>query len=235
MFLKGKNMKKEWIKARSDVGNIPMVLSLVKQGMADLTRGKRHMDYPFKLEGTQRRRSTRGEARVEAALLSASKPLRKCILMAKGIRKEIEFKANAAGLGNRREGNIIVDLFGLDQMGSPVAGEVKISDKNPWYAVVECAAQVALLRSDRQNLKEWLRKALKEDIRGRGSWGMVIAPKKYWRKKETECAKHLVEELRKKTKIRICCVSYDENKPLDEIKLNVEFGRPPSARQVKWN
>lgn len=226
-------MKIAWIRARNDVGNKALVISLIKKGMASLTRGKRQKEYPFNLDGLHRRKSARGEGVIELALLSTPQAAKKCLLITNGIRKEIEFKVIAAGIGNKRKGNIIADLFGLDQIGSPVAGEVKISDRNPWYAVVECAAQVALLRSDRQNLKECLQKMLGKEVRGRGSWGIVIAPKDYWLKKETKDAKSLVEELRKKTKIRICCVSFIDNSAFQRnpVQFNVEFGQPPSTKK----
>lgn len=232
-------MKKEWDKAREETGNIDLVLNLIKKGQCDLIRGKKAMDYPFGLDGKQRRSSEKGEAIVEARLLSTSKVQKKCILVVDGCpKKEIEFKANAAGIGNRRKDNLIADLFGLDETGSPVAGEVKISHANPWYAVVECAAQVALLRADRKNLMEWLREQLKDSsVRGRGAWGIVVAPENYWEKEEVESAKHLVEELRKKTKIRICCVSYSTLNIFDskQIPLKIVFGKPPTTRYVKCN
>lgn len=229
-------MKEEWNKARNDTGNIDLVLDLVKRGMTDLVRGRRNMGYPFGLSGKQRRESLRGESKIEAKLLSSPKSPKKCVLVKDSrMIKEIEFKANAAGLGNRRKGNIITDLFGIDGIGSPVAGEVKVTDRNPWYAVVECVAQVALLRADRQHLMSWLKEKLGDDIRGRGAWGIVIAPKEYWEKKEKEVAKRLVEKLHDKTKIRISCVYYNELTSFnsDKILLSIIFGKPPSTRYVK--
>jgi hypothetical protein len=228
------NKKEEnWDIARNTTGDVKLVLSLIKRGMHSLTRGRKNMGYPFSPYGEQRRKSERGESKIEAKLLSSSNIPKTCILNADGIRKKVQFKANAAGLGNRRKGNIIADLFGIDGLGSPVAGEIKITHKNPWYAVVECVEQVALLRVDRKHLSGWLHKELGENIRGRGAWGVVIAPKDYWKKKERQAAERLVKELNDKTKIRICCACYDQGTDfnLNNIFLNVLFGKPPLTRR----
>jgi len=217
-----------WDAARRSVGVIEAVLPLIGKGMLDI-RGKRKMGYPFHLSGEQRRGALRGEGKIEELLLG------KEITLSKDgkIVGHVRFLANAAGLGSRKQGNVIADLFGLDEKGTPVAGEVKIRHRDPWYAVVECAEQVALLRADRKHLKAWLREQRHKDIRGVGSWGMVIAPEKYWEKKERQAAFRLVDALQKKTKIRICCISYKDECLLDRqsIELRVEHGMPPSTSE----
>lgn len=219
-----------WDAARKSVGNIDAVLLLIGKGMPNI-RGKCKMGYPFHLYGEQRRSALRGEGKIEALLL------RKGIALSKDgkVVSRVRFLANAAGLGSRKQGNVIADLFGLDEKGTPVAGEIKIKHRDPWYALVECAEQVALLRADRKHLKVWLRKQLQEDIRGVGSWGMVIAPERYWEKKEREAAFRLVDALRKKTKIRICCMSYKNERLLDRqsVELRVEYGLPPSTSEYR--
>lgn len=221
-------MEYSWDAARKSVGDIDGVLALIGKGMPNI-RGKRKMGYPFRLYGEQRRGATRGEGKIEALLL------RKAITLSKNgkVVGRMRFRANAAGLGSRKRGNVIADLFGLDEKGTPVAGEVKITHGNPWHAVVECAEQVALLRADRKHLKVWLRDRLHEDVRGVGTWGMVIAPEKYWGKKEREATFRLVDALRKKTKIRICCVSYEDERLLhhQSVELRVECGLPPSTSE----
>jgi hypothetical protein len=219
-----------WDAARKSVGNIDAVLTLIGKGMPNI-RGKRKRGYPFHLYGDQRRSATRGEGKIEALLL------RKEIALSKDgkVLGCVRFLANAAGLGARKQGNVIADLFGLDEKGTPVAGEVKIRHRDPWYSVVECAEQVALLRADRKHLKVWLREQLHKDIRGVGSWGMVIAPERYWEKKEREAAFKLVDDLRKETKIRICCISYKDERLLDRqsVELRVEHGMPPSTSEQR--
>lgn len=214
-----------WERARKS-GNIDGVLALIGKGMPNI-RGKRKMDYPFHLRGEQRRSALRGEGQVEALLLN------KDIVLSKDgeVVGRVRFLANAAGLGSRRRGNVIADLFGLDEKDTPVVGEVKITHADPWYAVVECAEQVALLRADRKHLKAWLGKKLQKDIRGVGSWGMVIAPARYWAKNGKAGAFKLVDALREKTKIRICCVSYKDERLMDRqpMELKVEHGLPPST------
>lgn len=219
------SVQDRWEGARKS-GNIDGVLALIGKGMPNM-RGKRKMGYPFHLHGEQRRGALRGEGQIEALLLNKS------IVLSKdgAVVGYLRFLANAAGLGSRRRGNVIADLFGLDEKDAPVVGEVKVTHADPWHAVVECAEQVALLRADRKHLKAWLGKEMQKDIRGVGSWGMVIAPERYWAKKGKVGAFKLVDALREKTKIRICCVSYKDERLRDRqsVELKVEHGLPPST------
>jgi len=220
-------MNSDWDTARKKVGDTKGVLNLIGKGMPN-TRGRRKVGYPFHLYARQRRGAVRGEAKIEARLLGKETVL----VWQDRIVRRVNFLANAAGLGSRKRGNVIADLFGMDKNGAPVAGEVKITHRHPWYAVVECAEQVALLRADRKNLKAWLRKELKKDVRGAGSWGMVIAPRRYWKKQESVAAFELVDELRKSTKIRICCAGYADVALLDAnpIELELVHGMLPGRR-----
>ena len=220
-------MKKTWDDARKEVGNINLVQQLIQEERV-CTRGMRNKPYIFTLKGTQRRLSLRGEGKIESKLLSNSKNKKECFVIKDGKKiKSVEFLDNAVGLGARRKGNVIADLFGLDNVDSPVSGEVKISDRNPWYAVVETIEQVVLLRSDRKFLLKNIRNKRGGNIKATGAWGLVIAPEKYWKKKEFAEAKILIEYLRKKTKIRICCVFYPEDLSGKNIDLEVVCGLPP--------
>src|SRR3989338_6249071 len=220
-----------WDQARKDVGagNVERVLSLIGKGVPNI-RGRRRLGYPFKLSGQQRRGRVRGEGVIEERLLGKQTLLIRDGAVVTGVR----FLANAAGLGSRKKGNVVADLFGLDTKNSPVVGEVKVTHGNPWYAVVECAEQVALVRADRKNLASWLRKELKIESGCVGAWGMVIAPETYWCKQETAAAKKLLDALRRTTEIRICCVSYPGPKSLKSLDANliglkVVCGMPPST------
>lgn len=218
-----------WDSVRKNVGRIESVISLIQQGPAH-RRGK--CDMPYRLEpGKQRRASIRGEGKIEKQLLSDLERLKECILLKNGKKlNSIYFLSNAFGIGAKRRGNVIVDLFGLDKKGSPVCGEVKITSANPWSAVVQCAEQVALLRSDRKFFMENIKAKFDKTVRGAGAWGLVIAPIKYWNKEEAINAKELVETLRRKTKVRICCVAYDGIVKNNQFILQVVFGLPPYAR-----
>jgi len=219
----------EWDDARNDVGNITGVRELIQHGKV-LTRGMREMAYSsITLKGWQRRASVKGEGKIEMGLLSnADNKKECCIVDQKGKKlKSVYFKDNAVTLGAKRKGNVITDLFGLDDLDSPVCAEVKISDGDPWYAVVECVEQVVLLRADRRFLLKNLCDKTQKSIRGVGAWGMVIAPPKYWKKKEFIEAKLLVEDLRLNTKIRICCVSCNDELDKSKILLSVVCGLPP--------
>lgn len=221
-----------WDDARKDVGNVEIVRQLI-QDEGILTRGMRNMTYSsITLRGLQRRASVRGEGKIEKRLLSAEENQKPCCIVDENGKriKRVFFKDNAVTLGAKRDGNVIADLFGLDDLDSPVCGEVKISDKNPWYAVVECVEQVVLLRADRKFLLKNLIEKTQMNIRGVGAWGMVIAPPKYWIKKEFPGAKLLTEYLRLKTKIRICCVSYDEQLFENKRELKLVCGLPPLTK-----
>lgn len=223
-------MEVTWNKAKENVGALEVVRELIEVGRKE-RRGGREMQYSITLHGNQRRASTRGEGVVETQLLSTCKKPKECILLKDEKKiKSVYFTDNAVGIGARQKGNIIVDLFGLDDRDSPVCGEVKITANNPWSAVVQCVEQVALLRSDRAFLRNNLRTKAQKDIRGVGAWGLVIAPPKYWDKKEFHAAKRLVEYLRSKTMVRICCVSYPKLLNEGQVFLNVICGLPPYAR-----
>jgi len=219
-----------WDKAKDNVGTLEDVRKLIEIGRKD-RRGSRKMQYSFSLHGNQRRASMRGEGVIETQLLSTSKKSKECVLLKDEKRiKSVRFTDNAVGIGARRKDNVIVDLFGLDDRDSPVCGEVKITANNPWSAVVQSVEQVALLRSDRAFLRNNLRAKAQKDIRAVGAWGLVIAPPKYWLKKEFQEAKRLVEYLRSKTMVRICCVSYPKLLHENQIFLNVVCGLPPYAK-----
>ena len=185
---------KQWNRAKNDIGKVDPVIKLVKQGLTRFTRSYNKKKYTISFDGMQRRSKkrglVRGEVGIERALLSS-----KICLIKKNNKmiKKVKFKTNAAYLGGKKTGNIIADLFGLDEAGSPVAGEVKLTDKGPWYAVVECAAQVVLLRGDRKELKKYIHEKLGKKVRAKGAWGIVIAPDKYYNKKRNELPK--VEKL----------------------------------------
>lgn len=223
-------MEITWDKAKKDIGALEVVRKLIEIGRKD-RRGSRKMEYSIILNGNQRRASMRGEGEIEAQLLSTCKKPTECMLLKDGRKiKSVHFTDNAVGIGARKKGNVIIDLFGLDDKDSPVCGEVKKSANNPWSAVVQCVEQVALLRSDRKFLLNNLRAKTHKKIRGVGAWGLVLAPPKYWDKKEFHAAKSLVEYLRSETMVRICCVSYPKLLHENQVFLNVICGLPPYAR-----
>lgn len=219
-------MKDSWSKAKKCIGEVELVRKLVEAGLDDLRRGKRNKRYTVSLDGKHRRRTSRGEGKIEKELLIP----KECVLIKDGkCIKNIRFGNSDFWIGGRKKGNVRADLFGLDDKDSPVCGEVKETADNPWYAVVECVKQVTLLRSDRKYFKDNVKNIAK---RGTGSWGMVVAPAEYWKKEEFAEAKRLVEYLRKTTKVRICCSSF-KNKELlhkNPVELKVECGLPPYCK-----
>lgn len=232
------SVRAEWKKVKNDIGNMSLVIELIKIGLRHFTRGYNKRAYAIQFDGLQRRskkcKLIRGEVGIEKILLEA----KTCLIRRNDKTiKRLTFKTNAAYLGGKKQGNIIADLFGLDEIGSPVAAEVKITDKGPWYAVVECIAQVVLLRGDRKELKKYIHQKLSKKVRARGSWGIVIAPLEYYANRQNEMVVvgKLIKGLEKNTEIRICCVSFNSSidKRKDVAILNVVCGRPPLTRVFK--
>lgn len=220
-----------WDSTRKKIGAIKDVLWLIRNRKAK-TRGERKLRYKLPSEGMQRRKQTRGEGKIEEKLISTKEQPKTCLIVrGKKCLKEVEFISNNFGIGAQRCGHVICDLLGFDKMGSPVCGEVKKGDAYPWSVVVQSAEQVSLLRADRvffmKNIKE-----KRGNIRGSGAWGLIIAPPDYWRKKGFAEAKRLVEVLRRKTQVRICCTSFDDKSDGQTVKLEIVCGLPPYARDL---
>jgi len=120
-------------------------------------------------------------------------------------------------MANQKSGQVICDAFGFIPKNKttfrPVAIEVKVTDGNPWYAVVENLIQVRLARTNLNNIEQRAIKELLPDFclkEARGACGLIVAPKKYYStKKNLDAAKALIAKLIVDTEARIMLATSD--------------------------
>lgn len=99
------------------------------------------------------------------------------------------------------KGQVLCDVFGYLRSRSgayrPIAVEVKDTNGNPWFAVVENLIQVRLARANVNNVERWMRSRAGESARVRGTLGMIVAPAKYYSRhpQHTEAATKLIQGL----------------------------------------
>jgi len=164
-----------------------------------------------------------GEREVETQLLN------KTLVFKSGGRDiAVRITANAVPLGAKLGEGRQIDLLGFDQTDSPVVIEVKKTDANPVYAVVELCEYVWRLRSLRSRFEDEVRIHW-SGKRYRGAWGILLAPEDWWERHHEKVKEHrrLIDELHKKTKIRICSLSWRDSIQGLENKCFVKAGRPP--------
>lgn len=134
------------------------------------------------------------------------------------IRENLEIQvmglAHQMPMAQQRQGQVIADCLGTIQCGErthPVAVEIKDTHANPWHAVIENLQQVRMLRANVRNVQEFF-KNRKGIHHFKGSWGMVLAPKRYFEKHKNvlDRSVRLSDFLRQKTEARIMFVTTDE-------------------------
>ena len=126
-------------------------------------------------------------------------------------------------------GQVIADAFGLLVVGKkarPICVEVKIKDKNSWYAVVENLRQVRLLRRNEKNLRKFLKGiGALGGLRlpsAKGAWGMVLAPAEFFEHdKKTGVWGHTRDLLLalRKTEARVCLASTADLQAYKSIRI----------------
>ncbi len=216
----------DWQKARESGGNVDMVLRLAKSRRPP-SRTARGMDYKFHV-GDRRSRAEgsknkiAGERKTERELLG----LGWITLLDKEARiiSMVKVIGNALPLGAQQSSKREVDLIGVDHDGSPVAIEVKETADDAWYAMVELCEYVWRMRHDPDGLEKNIQKHLGDQKQHRGSWGMLLAPEKWWAKHKNAVEFHrkLIVALAEKTKIRLCSAI---RKP-EGVAIVID-GRPP--------
>jgi hypothetical protein len=123
-------------------------------------------------------------------------------------------------LAGQSKGQVLCDALGFIQHRSgyhPVVIEVKATNANPWFAVVENLIQIRLTRFNLNNIEQHVVKYSlrnKNLQRARGAWGLVVAPSKYFNQNRPhfEAALNLIQELKSKTEARIILASTDQLK-----------------------
>lgn len=171
----------------------------------------------------------RGEQIIESLLFK--KQFVKLRRNNKSIKISVDF--NALPLIAGRKGQTIPDCLGIlyDKhrgRNHPLSIEVKKLVNNPWYAVVECLQQVVLLRANVRAVEKLILNKL--GYTGvRGAWGLVLAEKDFYKKKEYEGACKLCDDLMKdkKTQARILMASYDSKELAEEGTIEYVYGYWP--------
>jgi hypothetical protein len=117
-----------------------------------------------------------------------------------------------------RKGQVVSDLLGYYKKGAvwhPVAIEIKVHDGTPWLAVVENLVQIRMARRNLKYMERHGRKRLADCLpadKVRGAWGLIVAPRAYYKKSTCEIACELIDQLKKDTQARILLASIDMDK-----------------------
>lgn len=131
---------------------------------------------------------------------------------------------NNFALMTQRSGQKIADGLGFICSPTclhPVCIEVKTTANSLWSAVVQNLQQVRAARANRKNIENFVNN-LKESVHyaphrnSRGTWGMVVAPSKYYEKYRGQMPSvlDLLEQMKKKTTARVILCSMDK-----EVKI----------------
>lgn len=121
---------------------------------------------------------------------------------------------------SKATGQTIADAFGLLQCrrnSRPISVEVKVTANDPFYALVENLKQIKLMRFNEGNLNKFLSECNLQQ--SKGTWGIVLAPGKYFKKKTFDKAKDLLRELKRSTEARVAFCSYDSLISDGQIKI----------------
>jgi hypothetical protein len=213
----------EWSKAftqaRKEVGNIDLVMELWQ---AKVSSGWERQDWRSCTLGYRKNSKegaeNAGEKLIERRLLGCSSKLKTWRLSSETSSYTLKTVYNNFALANTSSGQVIADVLGVLErngvkLGRPLLVEVKTTNGGPWHALVECLKQVSLAR---RNEKAICDKLKKDNVSsGPGSWGLVIAPKKFWNKQLKEC-ESLMSVLKTKTRARIGFVAIDDT--IDELQ-----------------
>lgn len=168
-----------------------------------------------------------GEKLYERCLLDEHGALKKWTLRRNNRSYDLTTGYHNFALANRREGQVIADVLAVLSDGRrtrPILVEVKVTNEGPWHALVECLKQVVLARKAPKPICAHLNK--KGIVSpGTGAWGLVIAPKAFWKKGKQELVKceELLLALKTRTNARIALAS-----------LDLDAGRKKETQEIDW-
>ncbi len=159
----------------------------------------------------------RGEQQIERLLFERS-PIE--IVREEGTPLSLMVTDQNFPLARQSRGQVLCDALGFISHGGichPVAIEVKITDADPWFAVVENLIQIRLARFNLNNIEQHVIKRslpTKNLQKTRGAWGLVLAPSKYFNRDSTllKATLKLIQELKKRTRARIILATTDDLK-----------------------
>lgn len=207
-------------KARTQVGDNKLVIKLWQEQMQKLGEWRR-TNWGREAGFTRNPKGgvTRGEMKTEQLMLGELGKLKRLQLCRNDQNYQLISVYHAAPSANPRSGQVIADVLGVVQVKKelhPLLVEIKTTDRDPWYALVECLQQVKLARANEKNLVQMLSRWVSP--KPKGAWGLVVAPAGYYNKHKgilTKCEK-LLEEL-KKTKARVAFAAGDQ---LENLRLD---------------
>jgi hypothetical protein len=161
--------------------------------------------------------SDRGEQKIERLLFTRS-PI--AIVREKATSLSLKVTDHNFPLAKQSKGQVLCDAFGFIENGRryhPVAIEVKTTNANPWFAVVENLIQIRLARFNLNNIEQH---AIQHSLANekftnvRGAWGLVLAPSKYFNLNQQNLGAtlNLIQELIRRTQARIILAETDDLK-----------------------
>jgi hypothetical protein len=171
----------------------------------------------FELSKKSKDGSDRGEQKIERLLFTRSSIT---IVREKGTALSLKVTDHNFPLAKQSKGQVLCDAFGFiehDRRYHPVAIEVKTTNANPWFAVVENLIQICLARFNLNNIEQHAIQhsvANKKFDKVRGTWGLVLAPSKYFNlnRQNLGATLKLIQELKRRTQARIILVATDDLK-----------------------
>ena len=216
----------KWDSAKKAKGEVEAIIDLWKQPVPDCAK---RLNWKLELGYRKTHKGLPcGEQKIEKQLLGSKNhfSFRKLVIKGNtshtfiGVYNDMRC---APDYGSKKTiGQVIADAFGLilDDKGviRPICVEVKVTDANPWFALVENLKQVKLMRFNEKELNRFLSELHLPNAKG--TWGIVLAPETYYTKHKEALAqaKKLLVELKSRTEARIAFCTSD-NLPQNEIKV----------------
>ena len=110
-------------------------------------------------------------------------------------------------LANQRKGQVLADAFGVLGIAKsvrPIFIEVKATANNPWFALVENLQQIRLARACAKRIQAFVNNRTNHLVE-KGVWGLILAPKDYYKKHADNLAlcQPLLAALKQKTYARV--------------------------------
>src|SRR6266487_3674211 len=170
---------KKWKEERKNV-HTETILKLWQQ---PLPRHWERQIWEGKL-GYRKRSDNKGEQRIERQLFELGSRGVNLEFPDGGKPARVEAVYHNMPLVNQRHGQVIADAFGvleMDRVCRPLFIEVKTTDNDPWYALVENLQQVRLARACAQRIQHFVHQKTKHRTQF-GVWGLVLAPNSYYQK-----------------------------------------------------
>lgn len=218
-----------WKEMKKDVGNVDRVMELWRLNVpSGCQRNTWNALFCYR-HNHKAGGQPRGEQMIEKKLLPAQGKKSKEHALFRSEKPTLTLQAigHKMPMANQSRGQIITDVLGIltvRNVNHPIAIEVKTTDQDPWFAVVENLLQIKMLRNNVGNVLEFFKQHGIANCKG--AWGMVLAPRKYYQKDKqaTENALRLIERLKKESQARLMLISYREDSNSESLILDFHGG-----------